>query len=349
MTTDTAFPRVTTWELARAIAEARFAGAGPLYLIHSLTNRCNARCGFCAWQFYQDAGDELSTAEIKGLYREAREAGIKALSLWGGEPLLHRDVGEIARYAHETLGMRTHMVTNGALLLKKMDRVLPHIDRFCISLDHPSERHDQMRGIPGLFQRIVDASRALRRRAPEKKLLFVYTFQRGNTDPATVERAAELFAELGAVGVFNAMRLEPASAAPGVDLTQYNPEPEALSRAFATVRGLKLRGLPVLNSFTHLAMMEQGPPRYRCHWPKFIVPVEANGDVVDCMHWGTRPVDNVRRTPFGEILRGERLRALAGPAGEACCKCVSIHRVELSEAAEGRLEPLLAWASSLAF
>ena len=71
--------------------------------------------------------------------------------------------------------------------------------------------------------------------------------------------------------------------------------------------------------------------------------IEANGDVVDCMHWGTRPVANVKDLPFNEILRHPRLRALAGPDGEACHKCVSIHRVELSEVWDGNLEPLLSW------
>ena len=90
-------------------------------------------------------------------------------------------------------------------------------------------------------------------------------------------------------------------------------------------------------------MMRQGPPVYRCHWPKFMLPIEANGDVVDCMHWGTRPIDNLGRTPLAEVLRHPRLRALAGEEGERCHKCVSIHRVEISEVGNGNLEPLRSW------
>ena len=90
--------------------------------------------------------------------------------------------------------------------------------------------------------------------------------------------------------------------------------------------------------------MRAGPPEYRCHWPKFMLPIEANGDVVDCMHWGTRPMGNLRQTPLAELLAHPRLRALAGAEGEACHKCVSIHRVEISEVCSGNLEPLRAWA-----
>ncbi len=333
--------------LGRKLLQTRFGQGRQLYLIHSLTNRCNAQCGFCAWRFY-DGEQELSTQEIKQLYADARALGFIGVSLWGGEPLMHRDIGELCRHAHE-LGLRTHMVTNGSLLLRKMDRVVPHLDRFCISVDHPSERHDEMRAIPGLFGKIVDATRQVRRRWPNKKVIFVYTFQQGNTEPETVRAMAALLQELGAVGVFNAMRLEAATDdAAGTDtLKQYEATPEAQARAFDMVRQLKREGYPILNSFTHLEMMRSGPPRYSCHWPKFLLPVEANGDVVDCMNWGRRPVDNIRRAPLSEILEHPRLRALAGAEGEACCKCVSLHRVEISEACEGKMEPVLAWASSL--
>jgi MoaA/NifB/PqqE/SkfB family radical SAM enzyme len=309
-----------------------------------VTNRCNAHCAFCAWSHYQ-GHDELSTEEVKRLYADARAAGFVGLSAWGGEPLVRRDIGELLRHAWE-LGLRTNMVTNGALLMRKLDRVLPYLDRVTISLDHPSERHDELRGIPGLYEKILAATREIRRRAPKKPVVYCYTFQRGNADPLSIRRAAAVMQREGVVGVFNAMRLQ-AATDQDVDLDRFNPDPAELAQAFRTVRALKKRGYPVVNSFRHLEMMEQGQPEYRCHWPKFMLPVEANGDVVDCMHWGTRPVGNLRDEPLPELLRHPRLRALAGEAGEACHRCVSVHRVEISEVCEGRFEPLLSWGLSV--
>jgi MoaA/NifB/PqqE/SkfB family radical SAM enzyme len=74
-----------------------------------------------------------------------------------------------------------------------------------------------------------------------------------------------------------------------------------------------------------------------------MLPVEANGDVVDCQHWGTRPIGNVKTTPFAELLKSPRLAALAAKEGESCHKCVSLHRIEISEVWDGNLEPLLSW------
>ncbi len=113
-----------------------------------------------------------------------------------------------------------------------------------------------------------------------------------------------------------------------VDLAAFDPGDDALVAAYAQVQALKERGYPIINSNTFLARMQHLPLVYHCHWPKFIVPIEANGDVVDCMHWGRAPVDNVRNRPLREILRNPRLRQLAGPAGEACHQCRSVHRFE---------------------
>ncbi|MBX3247531.1 MAG: radical SAM protein [Myxococcales bacterium] len=335
----------TALEVTRNLISARLGRGHPLYLVHALTARCNARCGFCAWNpdFY-DPRDQLSTPHIEALYTEARRAGFVGVSIWGGEPLLHRDFERVARHAHG-LGLATNMVTNGFLLEKKLDAVLPNIDRIAISVDHPSPAHDALRKIDGLFGRIVSATKAIRARAPDKPIVWVCTLQRANVDPATLRELARWTRRLGVLGIYNALREE--AGAPDqrdAGIERFVPTQAELTRAFETLRELKREGYPILNSFTHLDMMRAGPPVYRCHWPKLMLPVEANGDVVDCQHWGTRPLGNVQDTPFAELLRHPRLRALAGPEGEACHRCVSIHRVEISEVCSGNLEPIRSWA-----
>lgn len=333
----------TALEITKSFAAARMGRGHPLYLVHALTARCNARCGFCAWNpdFY-DPKEQLPTEAIKQLYSDAREAGFVGLSVWGGEPLLHKDFEEVMRHAKD-VGLISHIVTNGFLLEKKLDAVVSYIDRVCISLDHPSSLHDEMRGIKGLYERILSTTKALRARAPSKQIVFVCTLQKANVDPATIRELAELMDGLGVLGTFNGLREEAATDG-DVGLDEYAASQAQLAVAFATIRELKERGYPILNSYTHIDMMAKGPPVYRCHWPKFMLPIEANGDVVDCQHWGTRPIGSLKDKPLAEWLKSPRLRALAGEAGESCHKCVSIHRVELSEVSRGNLEPIKSWA-----
>ncbi|MCC6877150.1 MAG: radical SAM protein [Sandaracinaceae bacterium] len=337
------FARAGIFEIATKVVGARFRFEHPIYLVHALTARCNARCGFCAWNpdFY-DPKEQLPTEAIKQLYTDARRAGFVGLSIWGGEPLLHHDFEEIVRHAHD-LGLATNIVTNGFLLEKKLEPVARYIDRVSISLDHPSSKHDELRGIRGLFDKIVSATHALRRRDPDKRIVFVCTLQKANVDVPTLRKLAQLMADLGVLGVFNGLREEAATEG-DVGLSQYAPTQSELGRAFDELMELKRRGYPILNSQTHMRMMHDGKPKYSCHWPKFMLPVEANGDIVDCMHWGTRPIGNLKQRPFAELLRSPRLRELAGPQGEACHKCVSIHRVEISEVASGNFEPVTSWA-----
>lgn len=331
-------------EMTRSVLGARMRRRPPLYLVHAVTARCNARCGFCAWkpEFY-DPSEQLSTPAIKQLYSDARALGFVGVSMWGGEPLLHPDFDEIAQHASD-LGFITHMVTNGSLLDRKMDTVVRYLDRICISVDHPSPLHDEIRGRQGLFDRIVAATRELRQRAPDKQIIYVYTMQKANVQPQTLRDMAELMAELGVLGVFNGLREDAATDTADTSLVHYAPSQEELAEAFATLGSLKRKGYPILNSHTYMRMMQKGAPNYRCHWPKFMLPVEANGDVVDCMHWGTRPLGNIKTTPFADILNSPRLRDICGPAGEACSTCASIHRVEISEVWNGNLEPLWSWS-----
>lgn len=335
--------RANVIEITRRLAGARFRFNHPIYLVHALTARCNARCGFCAWNpdFY-DPKQQLETPAIKQLYSDARKAGFIGLSIWGGEPLLHHDFDEIMRHAQDE-GLITNMVTNGFLLEKKLDAVARYIDRVSISLDHASTKHDELRGIRGLYDKIVSGTRALQRRAPDKRIIFICTLQKANVDVKSVRELAELIADLGVVGVFNGLREEAATAGGDAALSKYAPSLAELRAAFELLKDLKRRGYPILNSNTHMTMMQSGPPVYRCHWPKFMLPVEANGDIVDCMHWGTRPITNLKQTPFEEVLKHPRLRELGGKVGEGCHKCVSIHRVEISEVSSGNLEPVKSW------
>lgn len=332
-----------TYELAKVLLKTRFTREHPVYLIHAVTARCNARCGFCAWnpEFYEGSG-EMTTDQIKKLYTDARQAGFVALSMWGGEPLLRPDIGELARHAKQ-LGLMTQMVTNGALLEKKMDAVVPYLDRICISVDHPSSRHDTMRGVKGLYGKILASTLQIRARYPETKLIYNYTVQRSNADPDTIEQMAIVMKTLGVAGIFNPMRIDAATNDTPINLGKYNPCDDEIARAFGKVAQLKKQGYPIVNSYTHLTKLQNLPMSYRCHWPKVMLPIEANGDVVDCMAWGQRPIGNIQHTELSDILDAPRLRELAGKAGEACHKCVSVHRVDISEAWEGRLEPALSW------
>jgi len=139
---------------------------GPGVCYFALNNACNARCDFCnfsrdklprsAWKFV-DRGGAFDAIDI--LFRE----GIRYLVLYGGEPLLHPDLTDIARRASER-GLTPLLITNGALLRPERVRELAEagVRQFLISIDAASvEAHEQNRGLPGVCAKIREATRVL--------------------------------------------------------------------------------------------------------------------------------------------------------------------------------------------
>ncbi len=138
----------------------------PASVVFSLTNRCNCRCIMCHCRdFPQDA--ELTTSEIAGVLRQARSLGVSGCLFYGGEPMLRPDLADLVGLAHAS-GMRTAMITNGALIDASSAALLVrrHLDEVVVSLDARGSFHDEIRGVPGTFEKAsaaLDALLALRK------------------------------------------------------------------------------------------------------------------------------------------------------------------------------------------
>lgn len=142
-----------------------------------VNSRCNLRCRMCDigekapstfQRNMQMHGDELPPdVLLDALRRDA--AGLEGtnLHLVGTEPLLYRRLGELLSGA-KALGLRTAMTTNGLLLEKQAQQLAAaRLDAIAVSLDGPPEVHDEIRGRPGLFDRVVRGIAALRRACEE--------------------------------------------------------------------------------------------------------------------------------------------------------------------------------------
>lgn len=78
--------------------------------------------------------------------------------------MLRNDLEDIVRAIHrENQPPYIVITTNASLLKQSRYQSLREAgaDQFSISLDYPDERHDEFRGIPGLFQKIRDFIGAL--------------------------------------------------------------------------------------------------------------------------------------------------------------------------------------------
>ncbi len=90
------------------------------YLRVSVTDRCNERCFYCMPEGYKGwscAKDRMSADDVVRVVETAASLGFRKIRLTGGEPLVRKDVVEIAERIWALPGIETlGLSTNGTLL-----------------------------------------------------------------------------------------------------------------------------------------------------------------------------------------------------------------------------------------
>jgi len=127
-------------------------------VVWNITRACNLKCVHC----YNDsgackAGDELSTAEAKGVIDDLVQFGVPSVLFSGGEPLMRTDLFELIGYAVER-GVRAVISTNGTLITaEKARQIKQHgVSYLGISLDGIGPVNDEFRGVTGAFVKTVE-------------------------------------------------------------------------------------------------------------------------------------------------------------------------------------------------
>jgi radical SAM protein with 4Fe4S-binding SPASM domain len=167
----------------------------------NLTQRCNLECAHCYLSAHAGAntGGELSTDECRRVINEIAQVNPNVfLILTGGEPLLRRDLWEIAAHAAEKR-FTTVLGTNGVLLREREARLMREhgVLGASISLDSTdSDRHDAFRHLPGAWQGAVRATRVLAEAGLDFSLHMSVTDWNVGEVPAMIDLARELGAKV---------------------------------------------------------------------------------------------------------------------------------------------------------
>lgn len=110
------------------------------YLRVSLTDRCNLRCVYCMPEEgvpYEDLDNVLSFDEMERVLRVLARAGLRKVRLTGGEPLVRKNVPDLAARLAVLPGIReVTLTTNGILLPRDADALFrAGVRRVNISMD----------------------------------------------------------------------------------------------------------------------------------------------------------------------------------------------------------------------
>lgn len=156
-------------------------------LFWETTLNCNAKCKHCGSSCKYDAyPDELTTDEIKNAFKQIAndmDARQILLNVTGGEPLVRKDLFEVMTYAR-SLGFQWGMTTNGILLddenIKKCKE--SEMCTISISIDGLKDTHDEFRGVPGSYDKIIENIKKLKAANFVDHIQVTTVFNKSNID-----------------------------------------------------------------------------------------------------------------------------------------------------------------------
>ena len=130
----------------------------PLVLMLEPLFRCNLACPGCGKIDYEDEilNKRLS---VKECLNAVDECGAPVVSIPGGEPLLHREIGEIVKGIIDRKKF-VYLCTNALILEKRLHlfKPTPYLT-FSVHLDGLEDEHDKAVAQDGVFKKAVSAIR----------------------------------------------------------------------------------------------------------------------------------------------------------------------------------------------
>jgi len=294
-------------------------------VVWNMTRRCNLKCMHCySASADMEYPDELTTDEGKTLIDDLAAFGAPVILFSGGEPLMRRDLLELAQYAADK-GMRAVISTNGTLITKDIAAQLRKINLSYVgvSLDGLEKTHDRFRGAKGAFAKAMEGIRNCREAGIKVGIRFTVNKRNLADVPAMFDLLKQekierlCFYHLVYTGRGSKLRDE--------DLT--HEETRALLDLIAArtkkmfEEGFAPEILTVDNHadgpYPYLKMKKENPARAK----EVLELLEMNegnstgvgigcvswdGEVYPDQFWRNRPLGNVRQKPFSKIWTDEK-------------------------------------------
>ncbi len=313
---------IARWRTAQDLERRR-----PRHAVWEFTLSCNLKCRHCGSRAGAPRDDELSTAEALALVDDLAAAGVREITLIGGEAYLRRDWLEIVA------AIRRHDIycdiqTGGRALTREKLAAAAEagLDGVGVSIDGPEEIHDDIRGVPGSFRQALSVVRNAR-------ALGLAVSANSQVNALTRGALDALFDILVAEGVTHWQPMLTVPMGNAVENERLLLQPHDLLRVIPKLSELclraKARGMVVTASNTigyfgpherHFRGLAQAERHWKgCEAAATGIGIEADGTIKGCPSLETRKfgMGHVRERAFADIWRdGEPVRRRKSGAAE---------------------------------
>jgi MoaA/NifB/PqqE/SkfB family radical SAM enzyme len=287
------------------------------------------RCRKCTIGKDPDAHKEpeLSRDEFFRILSQLAVMGNKVVALWGGEPLLNRDLFDIIREIR-CLGMIPYLVTNGHLLNEKNVQKLVDADvgSVSVSLDETDPgKHDEMRGVPGSFERSCSGLALVRKMGGEKVNIGInMVIGKDNIDE--IPRMAKLASELDLNWLkfipihfgfpYNPLEFGDSELMPGDEEVARIRDNLLQARKFMMERGMYTNSLKFLKDID--AFFRGRHLMQDCYAGFLLCNIDAFGNINQCSI-DSRIAGNLRKNSFKEIWQSGEFDRIRRDHGKSLC------------------------------
>ncbi|MFQ5710326.1 MAG: radical SAM/SPASM domain-containing protein [Candidatus Geothermarchaeales archaeon] len=321
-----------------------------------INSSCNARCLMCDIglknrnsQVYQvfDRGAILDIPSIGKLVNEVRFFK-PTMTFAGTEPLLHPNIVEAIMLVKEA-GLKCVLLTNGYLLPKFADKLCDSgLDYITISVDGTSDIHNKIRGVPHMFETIVEGITMLlaRRNRPKVRIYTTITplnqenlhevadfFERLSVDNHTFVHMNFITEDMAISHNRLSLHAYPATETSNNLLDASRIDPAILQEQLTSIRKNYRRvaflppifGKSQLERYYGSGDFIDGCNKCKIHW--LTSTITANGDVLAFARCYNFVLGNIHQTSFMKIWNGDQMRQFrrdmirygAFPACSRCC------------------------------
>lgn len=185
---------------ARALRKFNLAPA-PRVIAYTTTWRCNAACDMCGIKNVdrnlKNGEKELGVKDISRIFRDPLLKKLDLIRFTGGEPFLKEDFADIVDEIIKNTRTKIYYITTNGFYSRRIrdfvKRLAPKTPNLVIqvSLDAIGELHDNIRKVPGLYDKVIETLEGLK--GLKNRYSFTYGINQTVT-PKTVRYLGEISA-----------------------------------------------------------------------------------------------------------------------------------------------------------
>ncbi len=309
----------------------------PFSLVISVCYRCNSRCLTC--NVWKKNANELTLEEWEQVFAKIGRTPYY-LTFSGGEPFLRRDIVELVGLAYQYCRPRVITIPTNGLLYNTIPEQVEAILKAApgaqvginLSLDGLGSQHDEIRNVPGSWERALRTYRALKALDYPNLTLSIHTvISRFNVadiptiyqglqalEPDSyITEVAEERVELGTMGMGDTITPTPEEYARAADFLIENLQGQRFKGLARLTRAFRMHYYDLVKRI--LGERRQVIPCYAGWASGHIAP---DGDVWTCCT-RAEPIGNLRQNDYDlrPIWFGEKARRLRRSIAAGECYC----------------------------